>query len=101
MYEIDYASKYIETLDNWRESHEKTEELKNFLVETNEALTSANKTLTKTANVYFTAGERLKIAASELEKYKDNPDRIGEFVLVLEMLGEAFILNHNDIKAKI
>jgi len=73
--------KYLEVLDKYRETREQ---------------------LQAEQDLKLSAGERLLIAASELEKNKTNPDIINETILAMNMCGHAFVFNNNnDIKAKI
>lgn len=77
--------KYLEVLDKYRETNEQ---------------------LQAEQDLKLSAGERLLIAASELEKNKSNPDIINETILMMKMLavsnmyGKAFVFNYsnNDIK---
>lgn len=72
--------KHLEVLDKWREDREN---------------------LQAEQDLKMTAGERLLIAASELEKNKGNPDIINETILIMTMLGQTFVFNDNDIKIQI
>jgi nitrate reductase alpha subunit len=93
MYETEYSTRYLETLDEWRESRETTEELKYSLAQ-------KDKTLDKFTNDFYVAGIRLEVIISALKQYKDNPNMIEECATALDMVRERFVLNHNDIQTK-
>lgn len=72
--------KYLEVLDKYRETREQ---------------------LQAEQDLKLSAGERLLIAASELEKNKTNPDIINETILMMSDYGRALVFNYtnnNDIK---
>lgn len=72
--------KHLEVLDKWREDREQ---------------------LQAEQDLKLSRGERLLIAASELEKNKTNIDIINETILMMRMYGSAFVFNDNDIKIQI
>jgi hypothetical protein len=93
MYELDHSARYLETLDNWRESHETAEELKY-------SLAIKDKIVAKQAETISTVMNRMDVIISVLQQHKNNPSMMNECAVHLDQLREICALTQNDIETK-